>query len=293
MALAYIFFVSLLLIKKELYLIKRKKEGSGVNFLSLIVFINNYIYNMTVKLKNNRGAFLKSLPTKHIKYPLLKSILVLIIGLPLSFILLGFSGFFIDQIKIQNINSFLGIVIQNSPFLLLCLIFFYKKDYKKLLVKIISKNKNKSTLITILFFAILFIVSFLIVFILEISNSSSGASNNLDKYFNSTLSFEYVMNSLLGLLMFVVLAAFEELVFRFTIFRHLRKKGLIYSLIISSLLFSLLHANIGIPFSFVAGIVFALHYEYTNNIISTILLHGLHNYLNIYYAGYFAYQLLK
>lgn len=94
---------------------------------------------------------------------------------------------------------------------------------------------------------------------------------------------QYILTVLAGAVFNISLlfasAFMEEFIFRFTIFRFLRKKGFLLAVILSSFLFSLLHLYSPVSFfsSFIFGALMALYYEYSNSIIKTTILHTLHN----------------
>ncbi|MBR7091654.1 MAG: CPBP family intramembrane metalloprotease [Clostridia bacterium] len=84
---------------------------------------------------------------------------------------------------------------------------------------------------------------------------------------------------LIALLSVVVLPALlEELLFRGYVLQVLRPHGELNALLLSSLLFGLLHGNvIQIPFAFVSGLAFGYLTLRTGNIWAGVLLHALNN----------------
>lgn len=98
-----------------------------------------------------------------------------------------------------------------------------------------------------------------------------------------------VSSAFFNIFLLFLSAFMEEFIFRFTIFRFLRRKGFLFAVLLSSLLFALMHLYGTISFisSFVFGILMAVYYEYSNSLIKTIILHTLHNTLivGITYGG--------
>jgi hypothetical protein len=91
---------------------------------------------------------------------------------------------------------------------------------------------------------------------------------------------------LLSLQIVIIGPIAEELLFRRFIYRWLREK---FSFLISTLLvsfgFSLLHQNIFyLPSLFIVSISLCYLYEKTKNILNPIILHSLHNSLNLLFA---------
>lgn len=93
--------------------------------------------------------------------------------------------------------------------------------------------------------------------------------------------FTALAGAILNISLLFLSAFMEEFIFRFTIFRFLRRKGFLFAVILSSFLFSLLHLYTPISFisSFVFGILIATYYEYSNSFIKTTIIHTLHNTL--------------
>lgn len=77
---------------------------------------------------------------------------------------------------------------------------------------------------------------------------------------------------------------FEELIYRDFILKRLRRYGEVFAIVISSLLFGLIHGNISqFISSFLLGIVLGYVYIITNSVKTTIFLHLVNNaYVTIY-----------
>lgn len=103
---------------------------------------------------------------------------------------------------------------------------------------------------------------------------------------NTPLSF------LLNLFVIAVLPALlEEMIYRGYILRVLRPYGNLYAIIISSMLFSLMHGNLRqIPFAFIVGLVLGYAYISTNNIWVPIAIHFANNAISVT-MEYFAFSL--
>lgn len=88
---------------------------------------------------------------------------------------------------------------------------------------------------------------------------------------------------LLNLFVLAVLPAFlEELVFRGCILRVLRPCGELYAIVISAVLFGLMHGNLRqIPFATIVGFVLGYLYVVTGNIWMPILVHFTNNAISV------------
>lgn len=98
-----------------------------------------------------------------------------------------------------------------------------------------------------------------------------------------------ISGALFNISLLFLSAFMEEFIFRLTIFRFLRRKGFLFAVLLSSLLFALMHLHGTISFisSLVFGILMAIYYEYSNSLIKTTILHTLHNtfIVGITYGG--------
>lgn len=96
---------------------------------------------------------------------------------------------------------------------------------------------------------------------------------------------------LLNILTICVLPAFlEEMVFRGYVLQALRPHGDGVALLVSALLFGLMHGNVlQIPFAFVVGLVLGFVVIRTNNFFVAVVIHFLNNFMStmLDYAGYY------
>ncbi|MGN1138427.1 MAG: lysostaphin resistance A-like protein, partial [Ruminococcus sp.] len=80
----------------------------------------------------------------------------------------------------------------------------------------------------------------------------------------------------------IVPAVFEEFAFRGIILNKLRKFGDNYAIIMSAVLFGLMHGNLSqIPFAFILGLVIGFVAVKTNSIIPGILIHFFNNLFSV------------
>ena len=77
-------------------------------------------------------------------------------------------------------------------------------------------------------------------------------------------------------------AIFEELFCRKALIKFLKPHGRLFAIIISSLLFGLIHMNVQqFIFAFIVGIILALIYEYTNSVVYTMVVHFINNSISV------------
>jgi len=70
----------------------------------------------------------------------------------------------------------------------------------------------------------------------------------------------------------------EELCFRGILYTYFRRWGIILALVASTIIFVVLHATHGLPVTqIVGGIVFAVAYEISHNLMVPITIHALGN----------------
>ena len=133
------------------------------------------------------------------------------------------------------------------------------------------KKVSVSNIIKYLSFGVLFnlMISFILNAIFGIIPSS--ANLELESMTNMIMSGNFIVVLLsVGILGPIV----EELVFRYGIFKQLEKINYIFAIIISSLLFGIMHMNlVQSTYATLLGILFAFVYHKTNNLMYPILLH--------------------
>ena len=98
----------------------------------------------------------------------------------------------------------------------------------------------------------------------------------------------------LGLNLFTIAvlpALVEEMIFRGYILRTLRPYGNVFAVLVSSMLFSLMHGNLRqIPFAFIGGLIFGFLYVLTDNIWMTVTAHFANNAVSVL-MEYFGFSL--
>lgn len=181
-----------------------------------------------------------------------------------------FSAFIKDSNKINNyiyIIAFIGDII---TLILVHLMFYDKKILSKATFKQIKLNEiiNISLLGVGLSVILLILTDILTKFIpsyMDVQNQLQSASDSL---------FPLVIVILL-------IPIYEEILFRYVIFGHLKENyNILSAVIVQALVFAVAHGNIvqGI-YAFLLGIALALMYMYSESLVGSIILHIVFNLL--------------
>ncbi len=177
----------------------------------------------------------------------------------------------------DNINLYIIMSITS----LACLIipgFIYCKLSKTSLQKIVPFQKIKFTKLMLLV-SVGFGMAFIGDYVAEIfihNMSLVGISNKMDMDYTTYSPLE---NMLYILSVAVVPAISEEFALRGIVLGKLRQFGDSFAVIISAVLFAVLHGNIvQIPFAFILGLVFGFIVIKTNTLLPTIIIHFLNNF---------------
>lgn len=172
-----------------------------------------------------------------------------------------------------------GIMLFSSLFIVGC---FYCLMSNTKFKEIIMFNKVKPTkLIGLIFFGLGIayvgnvLTSLLLGNMSTIGIENSGGSSDLETNILTFIVSTFITS--------VTPAFAEEFLFRGVILGKLRKYGDGFALLISSLMFALMHCNIGqIPFAFIGGIVFGFATIKTNSMLPAILIHGFNNLISCF-----------
>ena len=179
-----------------------------------------------------------------------------------------------EAFESSKIYIVLSLCLNQVIFLIIYLLhtFTTKKTIKE------SKICNKISIKTLLVVILIAFASFILL---------SPFANVLDELFQK-IGFNggelpIKMNSFKNFaFLFLTLGVFapivEELIFRGVIFNGLKKQSTKFAVLISSLMFMLIHLSINQSiYQFLMGIVLALAVLYTNSLISSILIHFINN----------------
>lgn len=243
-------------------------------------------------------AFLASLPDEPWKKVLLKVALIGIFGFLLSLIsvVAALATIKYDPKASGNWKFLMMIVAQDFPVFILTLFLFYRGRFKVIYPELWPRISNKSLLLVIGLLLLNLILGTGFNLITFIFSGSPEAVGWLENYINSgqeriTPAYLYLLFQ--SLTVFVFISFFEEFVFRFTVFRFLRKGGLFVALMVSSILFGFIHGSNGTLGAILFGVLMALYYEYTNNLLLIIVIHAFHNLLIVYYSYFLTYYILQ
>jgi membrane protease YdiL (CAAX protease family) len=184
------------------------------------------------------------------------------------------------QIGISALAPLLYVVI---PFAVLLLIY---KPEEKASIMIFEKPKSLELFVLAVFAGLMicFAGDTLTSYISQIAKNSgiefSSASGDMPKN-----TIEYIMY---GISCAVVPALVEEFAFRGVLMQPLRKFGDSFAIVMSSLIFAIMHGNmVQIPFAFVAGLALGYCQITTGSIWTSVAIHFLNNISSVIISIYY------
>ena len=159
-----------------------------------------------------------------------------------------------------------------------------------LFITVYNDKKDKESKVTLKEKMGIVLEGIFLLGILQIGISYLYEYIGIDYNIISTIAVENNSNMITNILLFTILAIlpaiFEELLFRKTLINATRKVGIGFAIMASSIIFGLIHMNLGqFIFATLLGVIFAVIYLKTDDLKITMLLHFLNN-------GYAALQLL-
>jgi len=122
---------------------------------------------------------------------------------------------------------------------------------------------------------------------MPLSSAASSLWGKLLSYFEIAPSETPAPQGAFATVIFIVAHAIlapilEELLFRSLILERLRRYGDVFAVIVSALLFMLLHASFSsMAYSFVSGVIFGLLAVYTGSVLCPMLLHFANNAISV------------
>lgn len=223
-------------------------------------------------------------------------ILTLVVPYVLLFLILTIAGFFTDIKNIGNTTFYKILTLTLSQVSFLLIYFFITKTGKtNFKTSLPHKKINFKQILILLLISLccLFLISPIVNVYDEFLISLGLNEMTLPLELNSPLNF-FILLLTTGILAPIS----EELVFRGVIFSGLREKNNKTAVLISSLMFMLVHMSLHQTFyQFLLGIILALIVLYTDNIISAIIVHFVNNSLvlliNYISPSFFDYRFLS
>ncbi len=190
-------------------------------------------------------------------------------------VIIIFLAILLFLLKILNLDIIYSSIIFDTGFFLVTLFLFVY----------FLRNKNYSFFTPNISFKWFLISLLLFIFVVIVGGKLSELLSIFLNIKNDSISKELLSDNLwLNILQFKILTSLlvpitEELIFRGLIFKFIRQyRGFIFSAVISSLIFGVLHFNIAIiPFVFLLGFVNSFMLEKTNSLFYPIIIHALVN----------------
>ncbi|RDY22973.1 CPBP family intramembrane metalloprotease [Romboutsia maritimum] len=216
-----------------------------------------------------------------IKFKEVKIIQILLMYIITIFILIGL-GLILNSLKICDIDSFLEdnlLALGTNIILFIMLIYSFRVTINnfKFLYKDFKNKVDIKEVLSVVFTQICFSMGtvFLLLAIVYLINP-----NIFNELLNESAEEILSVKDLVISMLFSVISApiVEELIFRAIIFKRLSKKFSIWtSMIVSSLIFGMLHTNLSIIGAIVFGIANCILYLKYKNILIPMLVHFLNN----------------
>lgn len=183
------------------------------------------------------------------------------------------------------------------PQLCFALVYVLYTKTKKIGYKAIFNENQKPTtkncLLVVLMSVILFCSFFYLIDLLE--NVFVLIGIDITKFGTPVLNNTPARLIVNIILMAILPAIFEELIYRGLIFSGLKQSGKWFAVLVSAAMFSLMHLSIlQLVYPFVMGIIFALVFDKTNCIYYTMLMHFCNNFLVLivdYFNGIYLFNL--
>lgn len=183
-----------------------------------------------------------------------------------------------EELSSSQVYLFIATIIAQVAFALV--VFLYNKKNNVNFIKATKLNFSKISTKNIL---VCILISIIAVFGLYNFINMFGKIFTKLGFVSSSLSlpnntfYWFIINVVL---LAIVPAFFEEVIFRGMIFNGLRKSGFLFAGLISALMFTLVHMSIHqMIFPFIMGVVFALILEKTGSLLYTMLTHFCNNFV--------------
>ena len=193
---------------------------------------------------------------------------------------LFFMPFFEDTNALQNSYLYIFTMSLLAQACFFVIYYFYSKKNKVAFKTEIKSIKNKASLNNILLCVLISVIAvFGLVYFVQIFDiifSKIGYKPSDLALPLNTFGW-FLVNVLISA---VTPAIMEELIFRKIIFKGLRRKGFWFSAIISSVMFMLVHQNLGsTAYPIIMGIIFCLVVEKTGSVFYSMVIHFGNNFI--------------
>lgn len=200
----------------------------------------------------------------------------------ITVILAGTFGITLEELQNNTIFTYCQYLLSPIMFLLIFVIVNRKKEYNTMeMLGVKNKVKPLHILLSIgmSVFAIVFFSQFASMFDLLLEKINFNPSDDLNVN-NNTVGY-LLLNTLV---IAIMPAVFEELIFRGIIFKSLEKEHTpTTAILLSALMFSLMHGSLQqTVFQFILGVVLGYVMYATGNIIYPMITHFFNNFLIIF-----------
>ena len=168
-------------------------------------------------------------------------------------------------------------IYMNVAFVLVFIYYYKKRDHQSILQQPTQHTKKYVGICILIGIATMFLLSGVLNYFQLLVDKLGFTSTSLSYELNSPKNYLISLVSLA-----LIPAICEELIFRGVITSALKQKGQIFAIVLSSIMFAMFHfspSQLIYPICF--GLILAIVYLRTNNIIFPILLHFINNALSL------------
>ena len=230
--------------------------------------------NKEMTLKEEQELKFKKAKYRKFAFAIGLAIILYVVVQNLSYTIFGITlvPFIKDSFTETQIEMILQILVSIASLLSATFVINIYKDSSNKVKKINLKTNQKIQIISMGVF-VLVVLQLILILISTLFNINTSTN---------TIIFSEETDLLTNILTFILVAVeaaiFEELLFRKAFIDYSKKWGTVFAIILSSIFFGLIHANINqIIFAIPAGLLFGTVYALTGNISLSIILHFINN----------------
>ncbi len=188
-----------------------------------------------------------------------------------SNILFGFMGAILASIfNLENGVNYFGYIISN-----LIIFVYIIKEYKNNVLHHITQYKMKNNIAVLIAFSLMLLSG---VIFSGLSIDLQASENK--QLINNMYTENTCINFFIAITIVFIVPVVEEMVFRFHLIEKFDQKSLWLWVLISSLIFGLMHAGFDLPylvFYSMHGLILSLAYVRTKNIFVPLFIHIINN----------------
>ena len=250
--------------------------------------------NKELSLKEEQELKFKKVKYKKFSFAIGLALILYVVIQNLFFTIFGCTivPFIKDIFTESQIELIIQIIVSITSLIAATFVINAYKDTSDKIEKLKLKTSQKLQIISIGVF-VLVVLQIVLILISTLFNINNTTNTIIFSVENDILT-----NVLTFIFVAIQAAIFEELLFRKAFIDYSKKWGTLFSIIISSIFFGLIHVNINqIIFAIPAGLLFGTVYALTGNISLSMILHFINNgyavIMNIYQDNLFVINIIN